>query len=313
MDFIDLHIHTTASDGTCTPAEVVMEALRRRLSVIAITDHDTTSGIVEAIDALEEYYEKQELSRNTYREGHGGYYDDAHIDMFSDNCTDRLIVVPGVEISCQYAGREIHMLGLFIDYEDEILERNLTEMRNERDSRNERMIGLFNEQGIPMTLEDLKFGQPETVVTRAHFARFLVEKGYVKSKDEAFKKYIGNGCPFYLPRHYIEPEAAIRWIHEAGGLAFLAHPYLYGFKEEKVRQMLQDLKEIGLDGLEAYHSTTDNGRTNQLREYANKLELLVSGGSDFHGENKPYIYMGVGKGNLRITRHVYDKIVNRQA
>lgn len=279
MSFIDLHIHTTASDGTFTPSEVVEDALKRRLSVIAITDHDTTMGIKEAIHAAE---------------GHD------------------ITIVPGVEISCFYGGREIHMLGLFLDIENGKLEQHLSMMREDRAGRNERMISLMNQAGIPVTLEELKFGEPDTVITRAHFARYLVEKGYVKTKDEAFKKYIGDGCPFYLPRTYIEPETAIAWIHEAGGLAFLAHPYLYDFKEAKVRQMIQDLKSVGLDGLEAYHSSTDQGRTNQLREYAKKWELLVSGGSDFHGENKPYIYLGVGKGNLRITHHVYEKIVNRQ-
>ncbi|MBE5957149.1 MAG: PHP domain-containing protein [Lachnospiraceae bacterium] len=304
MGFIDLHIHTTASDGTFTPTEVVYEALRRKLSVIAITDHDTMKGIEEAVNALYRYGDNNEgivIGR------------DAHNCVYGiSNNEDVLTIVPGVEVSCQYGGGEIHMLGLFIDDKNDVLEMNLTEMRKERDRRNEKMIALFNEKNIPMTMDDLLFGQADTVVTRAHFARYLVENGYVKTKDEAFKKYIGDGCPFYLPRHYIEPETAIRWIHEAGGLAFLAHPYLYGFKEEKVRKMLLDLKEIGLDGLEAYHSSTDNGRTNQLREYANHMELLVSGGSDFHGDNKPYIYMGVGKGNLRITDHVYEQICKSQ-
>lgn len=303
MSFIDLHVHTTASDGTYTPKEVVEEAFRRGLSVIAITDHDTIRGIGEAVIEFTYYKQNKTLCIQCGEHQIHGF----NGENLSD--ADELILVPGVEISCQYEGREIHMLGLFIDYESESLEKNLTDMREERDRRNEQMIRLFQDAGISMCLEDLKFGEPDTVVTRAHFARFLMEKGYVKSKDEAFKKYIGDRCKFYLPRHYIEPEQAIDWIHEAGGYAFLAHPYLYGFQEEKVRRMLMDLKDIGLDGLEAYHSTTDNGRTNQLRDYAGRMDLMVCGGSDFHGENKPYIYMGVGKGNLRITRHVFEKLV----
>lgn len=296
MSFIDLHVHTSASDGTCTPKEVVMDALNRKLSVIAITDHDTTKGIKEALIALQDYNMRAiGFSNND-----------------TDNMNEELIVVPGVEISCQYGNREVHMLGLFIDYEDELLNQRLTFMREGRDRRNERMIEMFNDNGIPMTLEDLKFGKEDTVVSRAHFARYLHEYGYVKSREEAFKKYIGDGCPFYLSREYISAETAIEWIHEAGGLAFLAHPYLYGFKEAKVVEMIKELKEAMLDGLEAYHSTTDAGGTNQLREYAKRFGLLVSGGSDFHGANKPYIHLGVGKGNLRITKHVYDKIVNRE-
>ena len=281
MSFIDLHVHTTASDGTFTPSEVVKEAINRKLSVIAITDHDTTKGVKEALETLKTFNEE-------------------------------LIVVPGVEISCQYDNREVHMLGLFINKEDETLSDRLRFMKEERDRRNDKMIKMFNDSGIPMTIEQLKFGKADTVVSRAHFARYLHEYGYVKSREEAFKKYIGDGCPFYLSREYVSAENAISWIHEAGGLAFLAHPYLYGFKESKVAQMINDLKESGLDGLEAYHSTTDAGRTNQLREYAKRFELMVSGGSDFHGANKPYIYLGVGKGNLRITKHVYDKIIARE-
>ena len=298
MSFIDLHIHTTASDGTFSPKEVVEEAVRRGLSVIAITDHDTTQGIPEALEVIEEYYGEKDS-------------EDCHVNSGEEN-EKKLILVPGVEISCWYDTREVHMLGLFIDYTNDEFNEKLKAMEEERDRRNDKMIEMFNEHGIFMTLEDLKFGQEDTVVSRAHFARYLEEHGYVKSREEAFKKYIGDGCPFYLSRNYISADTAIQWIHEAGGLAFLAHPYLYGFKEEKVRKMLTDLKEAGLDGLEAYHSTTDNGRTNQLREYASKLDLLVSGGSDFHGANKPYIYMGVGKGNLRVTKHVYDKIVQQK-
>ncbi len=279
MSFIDLHIHTTASDGTYTPQQVVEDSVKRQLSVIAITDHDTTAGVIEA---KEEAKDKE------------------------------IIVVPGVEISCHYSGREVHMLGLFIDPENEVLKIRLKNMKEERDRRNDRMIALFNDSGIPMNLEALKFGDPDTVVSRAHFARYLHEYGYVKSREEAFKKYIGDGCPFYLTREYISSETAIEWIHEAGGLAFLAHQYLYDFKESKVVQMLKELKSAGLDGLEAYHSTTDQGSTNQLREYAKQMGLMVSGGSDFHGDNKPYIHLGIGKGNLRITHHVYEKILNRE-
>lgn len=279
MSFIDLHVHTNASDGTWTPTEVVEEAIRKNLSVIAITDHDTTKGIREAMEAAK---------------------------------GQEIIIVPGTEISCFYSGREIHMLGLFLDIESEKLEEHLSQMRENRTERNHRMIDRMREAGIPVTMEQLQFGKPDTVITRAHFARYLVEEGYVKTKDEAFQKYLGIGRPFYLPRTYVDPSTAIQWIHEANGLAFLAHPYLYDLKEVKVRQMIVELKELGLDGLEAYHSSTDQGRTNQLRTYAKEWGLLVSGGSDFHGANKPYVHLGVGKGNLRITDYVYEKIKNRQ-
>lgn len=279
MGLIDLHIHTTASDGTFSPKEVVEMALERNLSVIAITDHDTVAGVEEAMEASE---------------------------------GNEITVVPGVEISCLYSGREIHMLGLFLDWKKSEFLEHMEEMRREREDRNKKMIEKMQETGIPVTKEKLQFGEPDTVITRAHFARFLEQEGMVKKKDEAFKKYIGEGCPYYLPRRYIPYEKAIDWIKEAGGLAILAHPYLYGFKEPKIRQMLLDLKEAGLDGLEAYHSSVNNGQSNLLREYAKEYGLLVSGGSDFHGSNKPYVHLGVGKGNVRITDYVYEKLIKRQ-
>lgn len=279
MSFIDLHVHTTASDGTYTPEEVVNLALKKELSVIAITDHDTVSGVESAMDAAN---------------------------------GNKIAIVPGVEISCLYEKTEIHMLGLFIDWKNEELQNHLEKMRMGRENRNERMIEKMNQDGIPVTMEKLRFSSEDTVITRAHFARFLEQEGYVKSKDEAFKKYVGEKCPYYIPREYIPYETAIEWIHEAGGLAILAHPYLYGFKEQKVRTMIKELKKCGLDGLEAYHSSTNQGQTNLLREYAKQYALLVSGGSDFHGSNKPYVHLGVGKGNLKITDYVYEKLVNRQ-
>lgn len=279
MSLIDLHVHTTASDGTFSPKEVVELAVDKNISVMAITDHDTIAGVEEAMDAAKEY---------------------------------PITIVPGVEISCFYENTEIHMLGLFLDWKNETFLERMENMRIRRSNRNEQMIARMNQDGIPVTMEKLLFGEEDTVITRAHFARYLEQEGYVKSKDEAFKKYVGEGCPYYIPREYIPYETAITWIQEAGGIAMLAHPYLYGFKEYKVRQMIQDLKEAGLDGLEAYHSSTNQGQSNLLREYAKRYELLVSGGSDFHGSNKPYIHLAVGKGNLRVTDYIYEKLVKRQ-
>jgi predicted metal-dependent phosphoesterase TrpH len=276
MGFVDLHVHTTASDGTFTPSEVVDYGRKKQLSVIAITDHDTISGIQEAVEKASK--------------------------------TKDIAIVPGVEISCLYENTEIHMLGLFLDWNDAAFSRRLSDMRSRREERNEKIMKKMQEDQIPVTLEKLQFGEKDTVVTRAHFARFLEAEGYVKSKQEAFEKYMGVGCPYYIPREYIRPEEAISWIHEAGGLAFLAHPYLYGFSEAKVKNTLQILKEEGMDGVEAYHSSVGMGQTNLLRQYAAKLDLLVSGGSDFHGDNKPDVDLGCGRGGLLVTDAVYEKI-----
>lgn len=279
MSFIDLHVHTTASDGTFSPKEVVEYGLEKGLSVMAITDHDTIAGIEEAVKTAEE--------------------------------TD-LLIVPGVELACIYKGIEIHMLGLFLDWKDEKFARHLLDMREKRENRNQKMIENMQKGGIDISMDKLIFEDADTVITRGHFARFLEAEGYVKSKKEAFDRYIGIGCPYYLPREYIDPVDAIDWIHEAGGLAFLAHPYLYGFSEGEVKKMLLTLKEAGLDGLEAYHSSSSQGQTNVLRQYGKEMELMVSGGSDFHGSNKPDVDLGCGKGNLRITHYIYEKIKNRE-
>ena len=279
MSFIDLHVHTTASDGTLSPKEVVELAANNDISVIAITDHDSVNGIKEAKDAARE---------------------------------SKTEVVPGVEISCGYEGREIHVLGFFIDWNDQIFQERLHESKGGRDQRNDKMIALMRQDGIDISMEKLKFGKEDTVVNRAHFARFLKENGYVKSNEEAFKKYVGDGCKYYLEREYVPAETAIEWIHEAGGIAFLAHPYLYHLKEPQVKKLVKDFKEMGGDGLEAYHSSVNQGQVNLLREYAKENNLMVSGGTDFHGANKPYIHLGVGKGNMRLTEHIYKKIKLRQ-
>lgn len=284
MSFIDLHVHTTASDGTFTPAEVVEYARKKGLSALAITDHDTIAGIPEALMAAEK--NREMVKKN---------------EQWPE-------IVPGVEISCIYEGIEIHMLGLMIDWQDKQFDKRLSDMRKKRESRNERMIERMQKDHIPITMDKLLFGEEDTVITRAHFARFLEQEGYVKSKEEAFQKYVGIGCPYYIPREYISPEKAIGWIQEAKGFAFLAHPYLYGFSESQVRKMIQFLKDKGMNGLEAYHSSASQGQTSQLRQYAAQYGLLVSGGSDFHGSNKADVDLGCGRGGLRITDFVYEKI-----
>lgn len=275
MSFIDLHVHTTASDGTLSPKEVVEYGIQKELSVMAITDHDTIAGIEEAV----------KTAKGT-----------------------NLSIVPGVELACIYKGIEIHMLGFFLDWKNDKFARHLSDMREKREKRNEKMIEKMQKGGIAISMDKLIFEEKDTVITRGHFARFLEAEGYVKSKQEAFDRYIGIGCPYYLPREYIDPVDAISWIHEAGGLAFLAHPYLYGFTEGEVKKMLSFLKATGLDGLEAYHSSTSQGQVTMLRQYAKEMKLMVSGGSDFHGSNKPDVDLGCGKGNLRITHYIYEKI-----
>ncbi|MGN0465722.1 MAG: PHP domain-containing protein [Lachnospiraceae bacterium] len=275
MSFIDLHVHSNASDGTLTPTEVVNLAKEKKLTAIALTDHDTMEGVKEATEAAK---------------------------------GSELEIISGVEISCEYKEKEIHILGLFVDIDCEELLYGLDICRKKRDERNEKMLLNFQKAGILMTMEELDGGNPNAVITRAHFARYLVEHGYVKKKDDAFKKYLGKKCSFYVPREYMKPEKAIQLIKKAGGLSFLAHAYLYKMSDKEIEQMVEQLISYGLDGIEVYHSSHNICESRKLQALAKKKGLLISGGSDFHGTNKPDIDLSVGRGNLRLPHYILEDI-----
>lgn len=295
MKFIDLHTHSTASDGTLTPTEVVHRAIEKDLAAIALTDHDTVAGVAEAVAAA--------------------------------NGTS-LRLIPGTELSCYYKipfterelalqaeGQEIsqkdveiHIVGLFINHEDPAFIKALDELEQARNQRNLKMVSLFQQDNIPMSMEKLTQGNPKCVVTRAHFARVLLEEGVVTDKAQAFKKYLGPGCKYYVPKPDVTPEHVISLINQAGGIAILAHPLIYKLNFHQVETMLQTLIPLGLRGVEAYHSSSNSYESDRIRSIALKYNLLVSGGSDFHGANKPDIDLGIGRGRLRITEHILNEI-----
>lgn len=279
MNYIDLHVHSSASDGSMTPEEVVALAKNAGLRYFALTDHDTVDGVERAI----QYAKKLK-----------------DID-----------VIPGIELSCYYQNREIHIVGLFVDHKNQIFLEELQKLKQAREDRNEKMIQNFVDAGIPLTLEELKHGNPDSVITRAHFARVLVEKGICKNKAEVFDKYLGVGCPFYLPKPQVTPEHVLNLINMVGGTAILAHPYSYKFSKTEVEILLDDLIPLGLSGMECYYSTYDSGQTQELRSIALSKSLLVSGGSDFHGAVKPDISIGTGRGNLRIPEKLLDAIIQQ--
>lgn len=268
MNYIDLHVHSSASDGSLTPEEVVELAKRAGLASFALTDHDTVEGVERALD---------------------------HAKKIKG-----IEVIPGTELSCYYNNREIHIVGLFINHKDETFLNELQKLEQAREARNEKMVQNFVDAGIPITLEELKHGNPNSVITRAHFARVLIEKGICKDKNEVFDKYLGIGCPFYLPKPKVTPEHVISLINQAGGIAILAHPYSYKLSKTEIEHMLDDLIPAGLSGMECYYSTYDDGQMQELRNIAHAKNLLISGGSDFHGTVKPDISIGTGHGNLRI-------------
>lgn len=275
MRYIDLHVHSNASDGTLTPTEVVKLAIEKDLAAIALSDHDTVKGVAEAVQAAKG----------------------------SD-----LQVIPATELSCYYHGVEIHILGLFVDYKNEHFLTELDRLEQARYQRNLDMIKLFRKDGIDITLNELQAGNPNSVITRAHFARVLVQKGICNNKNTAFDRYLGVGCPYYLPKPQVTPELSLPLITEAGGIPILAHPMLYKFGYREVEELVQYLIPIGLKGIEAYHSSNNVSQSDKLRSLALKYNLVVSGGSDFHGANKPDIELGTGRGNLRVTGHILNNI-----
>lgn len=276
MEYIDLHVHSSASDGSFTPEEVVDLARNAGLSVFALTDHDTVDGVPAAVS-------------------------------YAATLED-IDVIPGIELSCYYNNREIHIVGLFVDYKNPVFLEGLQKLKEARENRNKKMVQNFVDAGIPLTIEELKHGNPNSVITRAHFARVLVEKGICKSKQEAFDRYVGIHCPFYLAKPQVTPEHVLGLIKEANGTAILAHPYSYKFSKAEVETLLDVLIPMSLAGMECYYSTYDDGQIQELRSIALKKNLLVSGGSDFHGVVKPDISIGTGRGNLHIPSRLLTAI-----
>lgn len=277
MKYIDLHIHSTCSDGTFTPARLAAYAAEKGLAAFALTDHDTTDGLAEAAEAAR-----------------------LHSIEF----------VPGIEFSTDYQGHDIHIVGLDIDPAQAELSEKLRYFRQNRDLRNEEMLSLLRTVGgFDLTIEDLKtaYGQ-DTVITRAHFGRWLFEHGHVKSISEAFDRYLGDGRPCFVEKKKTRPVTAIRLILGAGGIPILAHPLLYRLSDEELERLIRDLKAEGLMGLEAIYSSNTGLDESKMRRLARRYGLKISGGSDFHGKNKPLIDLGSGRGNLKIPYEVLEEL-----
>ncbi len=275
MNFIDLHVHSNASDGTLTPARVVELAAQKGLSAIALTDHDTIEGIPEALEAAKSL---------------------------------PLEVIPGIELSCVYLGEEIHILGLYVDPADKKFITETDTLKDIRMMRNTEMIHRFQNAGIDITLSEVQAGNPDTVITRAHFARVLLEKGYVTNMDQAFKKYLSYSGPYCPRKEKITPEHAMKILLDCNASPVLAHPYLYHLGDKKTEELVSYLKEMGLHGLEVYHSSNNQYDSGKLKKLAKKYQLFPTGGSDFHGANKPDIDLGTGRGGLRISALLLEDI-----
>lgn len=272
---VDLHVHSTESDGTLTPEDLVAEAKKAELAAFALTDHDTCQGVGKAMPLAAS----------------------AGIEL-----------IPGIELSTDYHGKEVHIVGLYIDIENEQLLKKTAEYQKCRSERNALMVEALRKEGLSITMEELVAENPDCVITRANIARFLYEHGQIKSVREAFDRYIGDHCKCYVGRLKVASTDAVRLIKEAGGTAILAHPLLYGLSNTNLQKMIDALKPVGLDGLEAIYSTYTTGEEQQMKRLARENGLLISGGSDFHGSNKPDIALGRGRGHLYIPYSVLETI-----
>lgn len=304
---IDLHVHSTRSDGTFSPSQLVDYAMEKRLKAFALTDHDTVDGLDEAI-----HYAESLHSRSSAPQACAA---DASHDAYAHNPAAAAVptvpeVIPGIEFSTEYQNQDVHILGLFIDYHEETFLRQLRKFVDSRIGRNRKMCRLLTEAGIPVTYDALLAEFPDAVITRAHYARYMLSHGYIASMAEAFDRYIGDHCPCYVPREKITPVQAVELVLKAGGVPILAHPVLYHMSDSRLDTLVRELAEAGLTGLEAIYSTYNVSEERQMRRLADKYGLLISGGSDFHGGNKPGLDLGNGYGKLFVPCSILEDIRN---
>lgn len=264
--YIDLHTHSTRSDGSMTPDELVRHAFEQGLEAIALTDHDTVGGVRSAI----------ERGKSLGME-----------------------VIAGVEIGVSFK-TEMHMLGYFFNENFSSLEKTLDELKVKREQRNVKMVKKLNELGIDIALSEAEDLAKGGIVGRPHIAQVMVNKGYAGSVREVFEKYLSVGKPAYFKKEKLTPEEGIREITKAGGVAVLAHPIYLNLNQEELDSLLGQLAEKGLKGIEAYYTYNTQEQTDMLLKLAERHGLAITGGSDFHGNYKPEIEIGSGLGGLRV-------------
>jgi len=264
---IDLHTHSTFSDGSLTPEELVARAREVGLTAMALTDHDSTGGVGRFMAAC---------------------------------AAAGLDGIPGVEISADVKRGTLHMLGYLIDPREPTLQAALRRIREGRAERNAEILKKLNALGLALTWAEVLRHAGEEVVGRVHFAQAMVAKGHVTSKEAAFDRYLAKGSPAYASRFRFSPADSIAAIHAAGGLAVLSHPFTLELGRPALRECVTGLAAVGLDGIEAYYSEHTPVQTDEYRGLAAALNLVVTGGSDFHGTPNPAVALGSGFGPLRV-------------
>lgn len=275
--YIDLHCHSSVSDGTLSPRELALEAKNAGLSAIALTDHDTAEGAEEFIESVKEM---------------------------------GIEPIAGVEISARYK-TEMHIVGLMIDYKNPEFIAHLNFLKENRRDRNKKVLELMQKNGVNVDFSDI-IGQKEDGglenVGRAHIAKALVEKGYASDIQDAFDKYLKKGTPCYVERQTYSPKKSIEIIKNAGGIAILAHPYYITRDAGELERTLIELAGYGLDGFECMYSDYPMEYQQICMEIAEKTGLLKSGGSDFHAKNRPHVKLGYAGEGQRIPYEFLQKM-----
>ncbi|MBN2531014.1 MAG: PHP domain-containing protein [Deltaproteobacteria bacterium] len=273
---LDLHTHSSASDGTLSPKELVQLAKKIKLRAVGLCDHDTTGGLDEAM--------------RTARQ----------IDQ---------LLIPGVELSANCRRTTVHIVGLCIHHECEPLQRLLEQTRRMRDERNPRIIAALQQEGIDISMDDVTQLAVGNAVGRPHFAAALIQKGVVKTAVQAFDTYLGANGRAYVARERLDAKDAIQIIRTAGGVPILAHPHQTGLAEDALLKLVGQMKEQGLLGIEVFCSGYTSSMSAQYTRVARRHGLVRSGGSDFHGAAKPNIRLGRGIGNLYVRDDLLEPIL----
>jgi predicted metal-dependent phosphoesterase TrpH len=279
---IDLHIHSTASDGTFTPSQIVSHALKLKLKAIAITDHDTLAGSSAALNS---------------------------------GIPAALEFLTGVEISAApppiyHQAGSFHLLGYSIHLADSELNQTLEVLQLARKNRNPAIINRLNELGISISLDEVREEAGDVQLGRPHIAQILISKGVVSSIGEAFDQFLGTDKPAYVDKYRVQCSKAIGAILGAGGIPVLAHPGLLEYESEtQLDDLISQLKQMGIQGVEVYYPEHTADQTRLFAELARRHDLLLTGGTDFHGSIHPDIEMGSGKGNLSVSYEIYEKLI----
>jgi hypothetical protein len=273
--YCDLHTHTTASDGDLTPLQLVNLAQQNGLAALGVTDHDTVAGLPEAVQAAK-------------------------------RCG--LPLAWGVELSADFEHGSLHILGYFIDISNELLLSTCRRMSTSRESRNAAILDRLTELGMPATLSELLKYTGDDTAGRPHIADLMVSKGYVADRREAFERYLAKGAEAYVDRERLSPVEAIEVISKAGGVAVLAHPFYTGLAGEKLSGFVGELKEMGLRGIESHYYDHTSDEREWLEKLAAELELIQSGGSDFHGPERNKNDLGLEQADFKVPFQFYDEL-----